>query len=111
MVIDRKKAHIFNKTASGLELIADATPDFDREAGIDTDHFPRQISAWLDDAHTRGAFDRLVLVAAPKMLGEIRSVLSARVSDSLSGQMDKDLTNMSVQDIKRNLSNVVYFKD
>jgi len=111
MVIDRKKAHIFNKTNSGLDLIADALPDYDREAGVDTEHFPRQISAWLDEAHKRDAFDRLVLVAAPKMLGDIRSVLSASVAATLDGQMDKDLTNMSIQDLKRNLSNIVYFND
>mgnify|MGYP003385810786 CR=1 FL=1 len=111
MVIDKKKAHVFNKTPAGLDLIADAQPDFDRQAGVDTEHFPRQVSAWLYTAHKQDLYDRLVLVAAPKMLGKIRSVLPQSISEKLAGQIAKDLTNMSVQDIKRNLSNVVYFND
>lgn len=127
MVIDRKKAHIFHKSPSGLELIADAHPDADDAATPmenrsliapresqkrhEETSFARSISAWLEESYDNDAFDELVLVAAPRMLGDLRSTLSAAMAERVVGEIAKDLTNMPVPDIKRHLANVVYFRD
>lgn len=140
-VFDRKKAHIFYKTADDLELIAEAVPDFE-EKGLDISnddigrtsapfnssqrsgvdpregqihheevHFARSISRWLENANNHEAFDRLVIVAAPRMLGLVRADLSEHVKSKLANEMAKDVTNMSIPEIKRHLSNIVYFKE
>jgi protein required for attachment to host cells len=127
MVIDRKKAHVFYKASSGLELIADALPDF-KEKGHDltnssgveapegpqkyeVTHFARNLTAWLEEAHKRDAFDELVLVAAPRMLGQVREHLPTGLRKQIIGEISKDLTNLSIPDIQRHLSNVIYFRE
>ena len=141
MVIDHGKAQVFYKTASDLELVADAQPDVE-ERGLDLGNkevgrnfvpfghgnrhitdpregqkkheeifFARNLSGWVDEALKRDAFDQLVLVAAPRMLGDMRAQLSDHVRARIIGEIAKDLTNMPLSDIKRTLSNVVYFKE
>ena len=41
----------------------------------------------------RGAFDRIVLVAAPNVLGALRKELHKEVQDRVVAEIDKDLTN------------------
>ncbi len=46
----------------------------------------------IEDALTRKAFDRLVLVAPPKVLGDFRDVLSERMREHIVSEVPKDLT-------------------
>jgi protein required for attachment to host cells len=49
-------------------------------------------------------FDELVLVAPPKMLGDLRARLHPEVADCLVAEVPKDLTNHTVPEISRLLS-------
>lgn len=105
MVIDRKKVQIFNKLAEDLELIGRAEPE---PADI---AFAHSLAVWLEEAYVHDAFDRLVLVAAPRMLGELRKNIPESLHGKIVSEISKDMANLSIQEIKRHLSNVVYFKD
>jgi protein required for attachment to host cells len=51
------------------------------------------------NAH-RGAFDELVLVAPPQVLGEMRKKLHKEVADRIRAEIAKTLTNRPVWDIE-----------
>lgn len=48
----------------------------------------------------KGKFDRLVIVAPPKTLGEIRSKMHKEVSDKVVGELAKTLTNHPIDEIE-----------
>ena len=49
----------------------------------------------------KGAYKRIVLVAAPKILGEMRDKLHKEVSSKVVGEVPKTLTNHPVDEIER----------
>lgn len=78
-----------------------------RSAFEDTDWHQLAKERFADDladilykkAHN-GEFDRLVLVAAPSVLGDLRGKLHQEVSNRVIGEIPKTLTNHSVDDIE-----------
>ncbi len=57
--------------------------------------FAEIIADYLDAAAERGAYDRLVLAAPPKFLGDLRAALGAKARSLVAGEIDKDLTKES----------------
>lgn len=57
----------------------------------------------LDNARAR-AFDKLILVAPPTTLGDLRAELSGEVLDRLIGEVNKDYTLLTPREIKETLS-------
>lgn len=51
-----------------------------------------------------GKIKSLVIIAAPRTLGEMRKGYHKSLSDVLIGELDKDLTGHSVQDIEKALA-------
>lgn len=54
--------------------------------------FARQIADTLAENQRAGAYDRLIVIAAPKLLGHLREALSEPVRRSVAAEIDKDLT-------------------
>lgn len=127
VVADRVRAHIFRKTAQGMDHIATAVPaggsgDADKggsgfhgyDVGSANTHhgdgaFIQKLSAWLDEAEREKAFDRLVLVAAPRTLGDLRTAVSKNVHMRIAAEVAKELTEMPEPDIKKHLADIVWF--
>jgi protein required for attachment to host cells len=65
--------------------------------------FARDLADRLTQAANRQEFDRLILVAAPRTLGDLRSVLPDSVKAKVVVEIDKDLTNTPDQDLGRHL--------
>ena len=61
----------------------------------------------LDEKFTAGAFDRLVLVAAPRALGDIRKALSGELAQAVYGELDKDLTKVPNHEMVKHLGEVI----
>jgi len=57
--------------------------------------FARQLVAQLETGRQQGKFDRLVLVAAPKFLGQLRGELTASLTACVFKSFDSDYTQMS----------------
>jgi protein required for attachment to host cells len=53
----------------------------------------------LDEACRDKAFDKIVLTAPPRTLGELRGVLSTAVKTRIAGELGKDLTKTPVGDL------------
>ena len=65
--------------------------------------FARQLAERLEDGAWQDQFDRLILVAPPRTLGDLRAVLGPCARGRLAGDLDKDLTGMSPDDIEARL--------
>ena len=82
-------------------------PGLGRSAVEDTDwheiskkRFAKEIADALYGYAHRGEFERLVIVAPPLMLGEMRQEFHKEVSDRIVSEIPKTLTNHSTNDIQ-----------
>jgi protein required for attachment to host cells len=69
--------------------------------------FARELAERLEEAVHAGRFDRLVLVAAPKTLGDLRELLPGPVKAKVVAEIDKDLTHVPVRELPRHLAAVL----
>ena len=68
---------------------------------LEEQRFAGRIAEALYKAAHAGAFERLILVAPPKVLGDLRKVLHDEVKQRLAGTLDKTLTNHSLADLEK----------
>ena len=61
----------------------------------------------LDQRRTEHAYDRLVLVAPPTALGDLREALSDPVRSLVRAELDKDLTKIPVAELPSHLGAVL----
>lgn len=69
--------------------------------------FAKQVADLLQDGLNRGAYDRLVLVAPPKALGDLRRQVGKGVQAKVSGELAKDLTHLSVHELPEHIGAVL----
>ncbi len=68
------------------------------------ERFAQALAADLDQRLAKKEFERLLIAADPETLGVIRSNLSAKVRASVLGEVPKDLTKLTNQQVKTILS-------
>jgi protein required for attachment to host cells len=66
--------------------------------------FAQEMAAILDKAALGDSMDRLVLVAPPQVLGDLRHALGAHGRAKLAGEVNKDLTNLEATDLATELA-------
>ena len=64
------------------------------------ERFARDLADILYDRAHAGAFERIVLVAPPKTLGELRDTLHKEVQDRVVGELAKDFTNHPLDEVE-----------
>ena len=67
------------------------------------DRFAAEIAAMLNKRALAGDFEKLIVVASPKTLGELRKHYGKDVTKCLAGELAKDLTGRPVPEIERAL--------
>lgn len=65
------------------------------------ERFAADLADMLYEQAHQGAFDRLVLVAAPKVLGDLRDHMHKEVRDRVVAEIPKTLTNHPVNEIEK----------
>ena len=65
------------------------------------DRFAADLADILYKRAHKGAFDSIVLVAAPNVLGELRGQVHKVVSDKVIGEIPKTLTNHPLDEIEK----------
>ncbi len=65
--------------------------------------FAAEICTELDRLRRTSELHRIYLVAPPKFLGLLRSALSQQCSEMLAGEINKDLVNHKIDDIRSQL--------
>ncbi len=72
---------------------------------IEKARFAKEISDRLYKMAHRGDFDRIVIVAPPVVLGEMRKELHKEVTSRVTAEVAKTLTNMPVDQMENVLKN------
>jgi protein required for attachment to host cells len=65
--------------------------------------FAGDLAKYLQKAAGEERFGRLVLIAAPKTLGDLRELLPDVVRKRISAELDKDLTKVPTKDLAHHL--------
>ena len=68
------------------------------------DDFAASVAAYLEKVVASGAGRQIVLVAAPKTLGELRKHLSTRGAAAIVSEIAKDLTGHTLNEVEKALS-------
>ncbi len=87
-----------NKGSGGRHHSSAANPD---ESQVEEDSFSAGVADVLNRQVLEGKITALVVVAAPRTLGELRKHYHKQLSAVLVGEIHKDLTGHSVQDIEK----------
>ncbi len=69
--------------------------------------FVRSVASVLDRKALDGAFDRLVIAAAPIALGNLRKVMSDHVKKAIVAELDKDLTNLPTPQLDKHFDGII----
>jgi len=83
----------------GKHSMGHETATNDRQADI----FAQQLCDEIDKRRQNGSLLRIYLIAAPKFLGLLRSDLSPQCSSLVAGEINKDLVNHDIDDIRSHL--------
>ena len=65
--------------------------------------FARDLAEHLEKAANEHRFDRLVVVAAPRVLGDLRALLPKTVHGKIVAEINKDLTKVATRDLGEHL--------
>jgi len=65
--------------------------------------FARDLATHLEKAANDRRFDRLVVVAAPRTLGDLRGLLPESVRRTVTAEVDKDLTKVPTPELGKHL--------
>lgn len=68
---------------------------------LEKERFAEDLAEKLYKKAHAGAFDRIVIVAAPHVLGALREKLHKEVADKVVAEVDKTLTNHPLDEIER----------
>lgn len=66
--------------------------------------FVKLVAGQIDAEHERGQFDKLVLVAPPGVLTELKTFLSRAMAERVVDDLQKDLTNVPDHDLAGHLA-------
>ncbi len=69
--------------------------------------FAREVADKINATGLKGGFDRLVVVAPPKALGDLRKVLNKHALDRLGAEIDKDLTHFTPHELINHLADAL----
>jgi protein required for attachment to host cells len=116
LVADNSRAQLYLNVAPGKQLqkvkdIASPPEQIPRHTdshdGQDRRHdgelFAGQLCTLLNEGRVKHNFDRLILVAAPRFLGQIRAKLDKATHASVSATLDKDFMSFSDSEIQQHL--------
>ncbi len=70
--------------------------------------FARTLTRFLEDHAMNKSYQRLVLVAPPRMLGDLRAELPGHAKAAVIGAVDKDLVHLDDHAVAKHLSELVF---
>ena len=87
-----------NKGSGAQHQSSSANPDNNQ---VEEDSFAAGIAGLLNRQVLDGKVTDLIVIAAPRTLGELRKHYHNKLSATLVGEISKDLTGHSLQDIEK----------
>lgn len=90
-----------NKSSGTRRQSSSANPDHGQ---LEEDSFAAGTAELLNRQVLEGAISGLIIIAAPKTLGELRKHYHKNLSAVLVGEIPKDLTSHSLKDIEKTIA-------
>lgn len=94
-----------DSAGQGRHALEQKLPVKDQEARL----FAQQIAAYLDRACADNRLDSLIIIAAPKFLGQLRDSLSDNIHGIISSEISKNLVQQGADQIRKHISEPVPF--
>lgn len=98
-LVSDRPGRAFDRMGEGRHAMEPPTPAKE----IESRRFAARIAALLEAERVRGAYSRLLLVAPPTFLGQLREALSDQVRGLVSTELDKDLVRFDPEAIRKHL--------
>ena len=95
--IEAPHLHTGAPSSGGHHISTSANPD-SHTSGDDA--FAAAVVSWLSSEQTAGRIESLFIIAAPRLLGELRRHYSQPLSATLAGELAKELVKHPVADIE-----------
>jgi protein required for attachment to host cells len=102
-IVSDKPGRSFSSAGGGRSAME---PKTDPVAHRETE-FVKSVASMLDRKAQEGAFDRLVIAAAPIALGDIRKAISPGVKKTIVAELNKDLTNLPTAQLDQHLDGII----
>lgn len=103
-LVTTERGRVFHSAASGRSAMERPTDPHEHEKQV----FASNMAQML--AKRSGQFDKLVLVAAPKTLGDLRHCLPGRVKAKVVREIDKDLAGKDNRQLEAHLRKLIDFR-
>jgi protein required for attachment to host cells len=71
---------------------------------LEKEHFAHEVAMRINKAAESGEMNQIVIVAPPRVLGELRKQLSPKAQSKVRGELDKDLTRHPLPEIEKALA-------
>jgi len=94
----------FDRQDEGRHALERETLPTERE----TVEFARELAGLLEDGRVHKRFSKLVLVAEPRLLGELRAVLSPQTGALVTATQSRDIAWMETQAIQKHLQDIMW---
>lgn len=98
-IVSDQEGRAANPGGKGHDVLG---PRTDPRRHLETE-FIRSVASALEEAAQAKKYDRLVLVAAPRALGDLRSTLAPHAKALVTKELDKDLVHFSEQELEKHL--------
>lgn len=96
------------RTGSGAGPGARASMEYHTDpVAVRERRFVERLAETLEQKHAEGAFDRLVIAAAPAALGDLRPALSDGLKAAIVAELPKDLTNVPAPKLAEHFENLI----
>lgn len=90
-------------TAAGITPVQGHSP----KEGAMRDHLAKHAARMLAAEWAKGSYDRIVVAAGPKMLGEIRQDLPKALHAHIAAELHKDLVKVTLHDLPGHFAGAV----
>lgn len=71
---------------------------------LEKEHFAASIAERINAAAESGELSEIVIIAPPRVLGDLRQELSVKAKSKVKGELDKDLTHHPLPEIEKALA-------
>lgn len=71
---------------------------------LEKEHFAASIAERINAAAESGELNEIVIIAPPRVLGDLRHELSVKAKSKVKGEIDKDLTHHPIPEIEKALA-------
>ena len=69
--------------------------------------FAQELTKLLEDGRKKGAYEKIIIIAPPQFLGDLRSTMSDNVRKLVDQEINKDLTALPAHELESHLADLL----